>query len=163
MAAKITCHPRLSCNFTIRHCTAVFTRVKLQVKMPTSLFCRADLILSLQHLSTYVGNFLIIFLILINMFLTCFDFALVVIRICLFHIKGVGCVRHMGERREVCRVLVGKPVEKSPLGRPRRRWENNIEMDFQKVGCGGMDWIKLAQDRDRWRALVTEVTNLRVP
>ena len=60
----------------------------------------------------------------------------------------------MGERRDVYRVLVGKPERKEPLGRPRHRWENNIKMDLQKVGCGGMDCIALAQDRDRWRALV---------
>ena len=63
----------------------------------------------------------------------------------------------------VYRVLVGKPVGKRPLGRPRRRWEGNIKMDLQEAGCGGMDWIELAQDRDRWRALVDEVMNLRVP
>jgi hypothetical protein len=67
------------------------------------------------------------------------------------------------EGRGVYRVLVGKPEEKRPLGRPRRRWENNIKMDLQEVGCGGMDWIELAQDRDRWQALVTAVMNLRVP
>jgi len=69
----------------------------------------------------------------------------------------------MGEWRGVCRVLVGKPKGKRPLGRPRRRWEDNIKMDLQKVGCGGMDWIELAQDRDRWRALVNAVMNLQVP
>ena len=63
----------------------------------------------------------------------------------------------------VYRVLVGKPEVKRPLGRPRRRWEDNIKMDLQKVRCGGMDWIELAQDRDRWRALVITVMNLRVP
>jgi len=63
----------------------------------------------------------------------------------------------------VYRVLVGKPEGKRPLGRPRRRWEDNIEMDLQEERCGGMDWIDLAQDRDRWRALVNAVTNLRVP
>ena len=67
------------------------------------------------------------------------------------------------ERRGVCRVLVGKPEEERPLWRPRRRWEDNIKMDLQEVGCGGMDWIELAQDRDRWWALVTAVMNLRVP
>ena len=61
------------------------------------------------------------------------------------------------------RVLVGKPEGKRPLGRPRRTWEDNIKMDLQEVGCGGMDWIKLAQDRDRWLALVNAVMNLRVP
>ena len=69
----------------------------------------------------------------------------------------------MGERRGVYRVLVGKPQEKIPLGRPRRRWEDNIKMDLQEVGCGGKDWIDVAQDRDRWRALVNGVMNLRVP
>jgi len=61
------------------------------------------------------------------------------------------------------RVLVGKPEGKRPLGRPRRRWEDNIKMDLQEVGCGGMDWIELAQERDRWRALVNVVMNLRLP
>jgi len=65
----------------------------------------------------------------------------------------------MGERRGVYRVLVGKPEGERPLGRPRRRGEDNI----QEVGCGSMDWIDLAQDRDRWRALVVAVMNLRVP
>jgi hypothetical protein len=69
----------------------------------------------------------------------------------------------MGERRGVYRVLVGKSEGKRPLGRFRRRWEDNIKMDLQKVECGGMDWINLAQDRDGWRALVTTVMNLRVP
>ena len=59
-------------------------------------------------------------------------------------------------------VLVGKPEGKRPLGRPRRRWEDNIKMDLQEVGCGGMEWIELARDRDSWRALVTVVMNLRV-
>jgi hypothetical protein len=57
---------------------------------------------------------------------------------------------------------VGRPEGRRPLGRPRRRWEDNIKMDIREVGCGGMNWIELAQDRDRWRALVNAVTNLRV-
>jgi hypothetical protein len=69
----------------------------------------------------------------------------------------------MGERRGVYRVLVGKPDGKRPLGRPRLRWEDNIKMDLQEVGRGVMDWIEVAQDRDRWRALVKAVMNLRAP
>ena len=72
-------------------------------------------------------------------------------------------VARMGERRGVYRVLVGKLEGKRPLGRPRRRWEDNIKMDLQEVGCGGMDWIELAQDRDRWRALVGTARDFRVP
>jgi hypothetical protein len=68
----------------------------------------------------------------------------------------------MGEGRGVYRVLVGKPERKRLLGRPRCRWQNNIKMDIQKVGCGGMDWIELDQDRDRWRALLNAAINLRV-
>ena len=66
--------------------------------------------------------------------------------------RWVGHVAHMGEGRGVYRVLVGKPEGKTPLGRPRRRWEDNIRMDLQEVGLGYEDWIGLAQDRDRWRA-----------
>jgi hypothetical protein len=69
----------------------------------------------------------------------------------------------MGEGRGVYRVLVGKPEVKRPLGRPRCRWEDNIKIDLQEVGWVGTDWIYLAQDRDRWRALVNVVMNLRVP
>ena len=77
--------------------------------------------------------------------------------------RCAGHVARMGEGRGVHRVLVGKPEGKRPLGRPRRRWEDNIKMDLQEMGCGSVDWIELAQDRDRWRALVSMVMNLRVP
>jgi hypothetical protein len=69
----------------------------------------------------------------------------------------------MGEERGVHRVLVGKPEGKRPLARPRLRWEDNIKMDVQEVGGGSADWMELAQDRDRWRAIVTTVKKLRVP
>ena len=69
----------------------------------------------------------------------------------------------MGEGRGVHRVLVGKPEGKKSLGRPRRRWEDNITMDIQEVECWGMEWIQLAQDRDRWRALMNAVINHWVP
>ena len=69
----------------------------------------------------------------------------------------------MRERRGIYRVLVGKPEGKRPLGRPRRRWEDNIKMDLQEVGGGCGDWMELAEDRDSWRALVSTVMNFRVP
>ena len=69
----------------------------------------------------------------------------------------------MGKGRVVYSVLVGKPEGKRPLGRPRRRWEDNIKIDFYEVGGGCGDWMELAQDRDRWRALVSTVMNVRVP
>ena len=75
----------------------------------------------------------------------------------------MGHVARMGERRCEYRVLVRKPEGKRSLGRPRRRWQDNINMHLQEVGCGGMDWIELARDRDRGRALVNAVMNLRVP
>ena len=78
-------------------------------------------------------------------------------------IRWAGHVARMGERRGVYRILVGKHERRKPLGRPRPGWEDNIKMDLQEIGCGGMDWIELAQDRDRWRALVTSVMNLLVP
>jgi hypothetical protein len=77
--------------------------------------------------------------------------------------RWVRHVARMGEERGVYRVLVGKPEGKRPLGRPRRRWGDNIRMDLQEVGCGCVDWIGLAQDGDRWRALLSSVRNLRVP
>jgi len=73
--------------------------------------------------------------------------------------RWAGHVGHMGEER----VLLGKPEGKRPLGRPGRRWVDIIRMDLQEVGCGYMDWIGQAQDRDRWRMLVSAVMNLRVP
>ena len=77
--------------------------------------------------------------------------------------RWAGHIARMGERRGVYWGLMGKPEVKRPLERPRRRWEDNIMMDLQEVGCGGMDWIELAQDRDRWRALLNGVMNLRIP
>ena len=77
--------------------------------------------------------------------------------------RWAGHLARMGEERGVYRVLVGKPEGKRPLGGPRRRWVDNIRMDLQEVGYGDMDWIGLAQDRDKWRMLVSAVMNLRVP
>ena len=78
-----------------------------------------------------------------------------------YGLDWAGHVARMGEERGVYRVLVGKPEGRRPLGRPRRRWVDNIRMDLQEVGCGYMDWIGLAQDRDRWRTFVSAVMNLR--
>jgi hypothetical protein len=75
--------------------------------------------------------------------------------------RWAGHVVWMGEER-VYRVLVGKPEGKRPLGRPRNRWEDKIRMDLQEMGCENMDWIGLAQDRDRWRAILNVVMNIRV-
>ena len=77
--------------------------------------------------------------------------------------RWAGHVARMGDGRGVHRVLIGKPEGKRLLGRPRRRWEDNINMELQEVGGGFGDWMELAQDRDRWRALVGTVRKLRVP
>jgi len=77
--------------------------------------------------------------------------------------RWAGHLASLGEERGVYMVLVGKPEGKSPLGRTRRRWVDNIKTDLQEVGCGFMAWIGLAQDRDRWRTFVSAVMNLRVP
>jgi hypothetical protein len=77
--------------------------------------------------------------------------------------RRAGHVARMGKKRNAYRILVGKPEGKRPLGRPRRRWVDNIRLDLGEVGWGDVDWIGLAQDRNRWRALVNSVLNLRVP
>jgi hypothetical protein len=78
-------------------------------------------------------------------------------------VRWTGHVARMGAKRNAHRLLMGKKEGKMPLGRPRRRWVDNIRMDFVDVGWGDVDWIGLAEDRDRWRALVNSVLNLRVP
>jgi len=85
-----------------------------------------------------------------------------IVRVIKSRMRWAGHVERMDDRRGVYGALVGKREGKRPLGRPRRRWEDNIKMDLQEVGCGGVDWVKLAQDRNRWRALVSTVMNLRV-
>jgi hypothetical protein len=77
--------------------------------------------------------------------------------------RWAGHVARMGEVRGAYNILVGRPEGRRPLGRPRRRWEENIKMDLKEIGFGDVDWINLAQDRDRWRALVNTVMNLRFP
>jgi len=85
------------------------------------------------------------------------------VRVIKSRIRWARHVALIGEKRGLYRVLVGKPEGRRPLGRPSRRWEDNIKMDLQEVGCGVMDWVELARDRDMWRALVTGVMNIRVP
>ena len=77
--------------------------------------------------------------------------------------RWAGHVACMAEGRGIYRVLVGKSEGKRPFGKPGRKWKDNIKMDLQEVGCEGMDWIDLSQDRDRWRAFVSVVMNLRIP
>jgi hypothetical protein len=77
--------------------------------------------------------------------------------------RWVGHVARMGEKRNVYRLFVGKPEGRRPLGRPKLRWLDSIRMDIVEVGWGEVDWVGLAQDRDRWRALVNSILNLRVP
>jgi hypothetical protein len=76
--------------------------------------------------------------------------------------RWAGHVARMGEKRNAYKVLMGKPEGKRPLGRPRRRWDDNIRMDLREIGWGGMDWIDLVRDRDQWRALVNTVMNFPV-
>jgi hypothetical protein len=78
-------------------------------------------------------------------------------------VRWAGTCSTYWERKGVYRVFMGRPEGKKQLGRPRRRWEDNIKVDLQNVGCGGMDWIELSHDRDRWRALMNAVMKLRVP
>jgi hypothetical protein len=85
-----------------------------------------------------------------------------IVRLIKSRMRWAGLVARIGQRGGVYRVLVGKPEGKRPLGRPKRRWEDDIKMDLQKVGYMGLDWIELSQNRDRWRALVNAVMNLRV-
>ena len=85
-----------------------------------------------------------------------------IVRVIKSRMRWAGHVARMGKERGVYRVLVGKPEGRRPLGRPRRRWADNIRMDRQEVGCLYVDWIGLAQDRDRWRTLVSAVMNLQV-
>jgi hypothetical protein len=77
--------------------------------------------------------------------------------------RWAGLVARMGEKRNAYRILLGKPEGKRPLGRPRRRWVDNVNMDLREIGWDDVDWIDMAQDRDQWRALVNTVLNLRVP
>jgi hypothetical protein len=77
--------------------------------------------------------------------------------------RWAGHVARMGEKKNAYRILVGKPEGKRPVGRPRRRWVDNIKMDLREIECDGVDWMDMAEDRDQWRALVNTVLKLRVP
>jgi hypothetical protein len=77
--------------------------------------------------------------------------------------RWAGHIARLGEKRNACRILVWKQEGKRPLGRPRRRWVDNVKMDLREIGWDGVDWSDMAQDRDQWRALVNTLLNLRVP
>jgi hypothetical protein len=85
------------------------------------------------------------------------------IRMIKSRMRWVEHVARMGEKRNACRILVGKPEGMRPLGRPRRRWVDNIKMDLREIRWDTVDWIDMAQDKDQWKALVNTVLNLRVP
>jgi hypothetical protein len=89
-----------------------------------------------------------------------YSFPDIIRQVKLRRMRWAGHVARMGEERKVHEVLVGKPKGKRPLVRPRRRWEDEIRMDLREIGLGGVDWIRLAQDRDRWRALASAVTEV---
>jgi hypothetical protein len=94
----------------------------------------------------------------------CFNKFIIILRIIKSRrMRWAGHVARMGETRSAYMILVGKPEGKRPVGRPRRRWVDNIKMDLREIGWDGMDWIELAGDRDHWRALMNTAKNLRVP
>jgi len=132
----------------------------LHATCPNNMFCYNVKILQLAHPA-------LLYQYLLNTYLK-ITIGVLKYRNIFYHInitseRWAGHVARMGEEKGVYRFFVGKSEGSRPLGRHRRRWVNNIRMDLQEMGCGYMDWTGLAQDRDRWRTLVSAVMNLRVP